>query len=133
MLFLIMTEQEVLQNPEYKMSTNSLKRQYHWIKGFEFDGDINEYRTIIFITLIVDWEEIASTYHWTLQRFVKPEQGYITPYMGTAFKEGTEYTSPILDKLNREFELFHESNILPHDMKLPKELSIIAFKSNPKQ
>ena len=126
-----MTEQDLYNNIEYKMATNSLKRQHQWIKGFEPYNDINKYSSMISLDVIVDFDLLAKTYNWTFNKWVHLEDGYDTPTLIMVFKEGRSIIKPLEDKLNYEFSLMHNTNLIPDDMRLPKELHISGFKSYP--
>ena len=134
-----MTEQEVLDNYEFKVAKKMLLREYPWIKSVSLEADkINKWN-IIFIDLHIDPYELGREQGWEVLRWVtqtiRRGEPYWSPYL-SSFYEGTkmyEVVSPLTDEMNDMLRELHRSPALPIDLRLPgdRKFQVGSFHTDP--
>jgi hypothetical protein len=121
-----LTEEEVLNNYEYKITRRILMREYPWIKDVTLNTseDINHY-SLIFINVTIDLDVLSEENDWPIssytlamnRRGVEYRSSHISTFFSISFDEGRA-----LEKsLDIEMEKIHNSPAIPEHLKLPKD------------
>ena len=119
------------------MLINAIKKKYKFIKGWEPIHDHENYSSVLFINLIMDFQEFADTYHYYLERlkYMKIDTTSLSPYMKKDNKEDTyEEIKKIRDEIEQNMTTLYQS--LPEEYishyKMTSSIEILNGKQYPR-
>ena len=119
------------------MLINAIKKKYKFIKGWEPIHDHENYSSVLFINLIMDFQEFADTYHYYLERlkYMKIDTTSLSPYMKKDNKEDTyEEIKKIRDEIEQNMTTLYQ--ILPEEYishyKMTSSIEILNGKQYPR-
>lgn len=117
----MMTEEEVMNHPEFKMVRKIMKREFKWIKDVILDGDPARYSSLVFLEVIMDPWECAEIEGLHVASYIKKnDKVWNSMSFSTMFKE--DYGTPIVTKIKDELENIcisvHKSPAFPKEFKM---------------
>jgi hypothetical protein len=119
------------------MLINAIKKKYKFIKGWELIHDHENYESVLFINLIMDFQEFADEYHYYLERlkYTKIDTTSLSPYMKKDNKEDTyEEIKKIRDEIEQNMTTLYQS--LPEEYishyKMTSSIDILNGKQFPR-
>ena len=124
-----MTEQEVMNSLEFKLTTKILKNEFPFIKGMDLDGDPNTYQNSIYVRIHLDPIEMAEYFDIPLRKWnsVK-ESGWNTSYLKIYVEpEYQDVLSGVSDQIDDILIQATKSNTVPSNMKLGKILRVLDY------
>ena len=132
-----MTNEELNNSYVLKIANAMVRREYPWIKNMIISDDIDfkEFRSYVFVDIIIDPKLFAETYDLTLSSYVQnmiknnksDDTYYLTTLVDDDFKsEG----SNISDEIDSLFKGLSKNSVIPNDSNLPrnKAFSVNTFK-----
>ena len=132
-----MTNEELNNSYVLKIANAMVRREYPWIKNMIIsdDMDFKEFRSYVFVDIIIDPKLFAETYDLTLSSYVQnmiknnksDDTYYLTTLVDDDFKsEG----SNISDEIDSLFKGLSKNSVIPNDSNLPrnKAFSVHTFK-----
>lgn len=135
-----MTAEEVKNNYEFKVTKKSLMQTFDWIKDVklenELEVELDSYKSLIFLELVIDPEEVEKEYGWKLQEWVvralNRGETYDSTSLSVMFEITYDESYDVIEKLRKFIDKIHKSPALPEDLKLEKSLSPLKFTILPK-
>ena len=117
-----MTEQEVMNSLEFKLTTKILKNEFPFIKGMDLDGDPNQYQNSIYVRIHLDPIEMAEYYDIPLRNWSNiKKSGWSTTYLKIYVEpEYQDILSGVSDEIDELLMQATKSNAVPQGMKLGK-------------
>lgn len=121
-----LTEEEVLNNYEYKITRRILMREYPWIKDVTLNTseDINHY-SLIFIDVIIDLDQLSEENDWSISSHIlrQKEKGFDlkSPFISSFFSIPFEEGRALERSIDIELLKIHDSPAIPEHLKLPKD------------
>ena len=97
-----MTEEEIYNHPEFKLSKRILKREFKWIKDLKLDGDPNRYEILIFLEIIMDPFECAESEGLEVANYIKKNTPANLSAFSVYFRENDD--NPIIKNIIKEVE-----------------------------
>lgn len=116
-----MTEDELKNNYEFKITKKVLLREFPWIKDVQVRGDINQYN-LIFLDIYLNPYDLQKLYGWPFMWYgpkVLREGQYFSPHISTIFDIPYEEGRPVVDAIEKTIDAIHNSPAIPRDLKLP--------------
>jgi hypothetical protein len=97
-----MTEEEIYNHPEFKLAKKILKREFKWIKDLRLDGDPNEYKSLIFLDIIMDPFECAEIEGLEVASYISKNRPTELSSFPVYFKGSSD--NPIIKNIKDEIE-----------------------------
>ena len=121
-----MTEQEVMNSLEFKLTTKILKNEFPFIKGMDLDGDPNQYQNSIYVRILLDPIEMSEYYDIPLRNWSSiKKSGWSTTYLKIFVEpEYQDILSGVSDEIDDLLMQATKSNAVPQGMKLGKVLRV---------
>lgn len=132
-----MTQQELEDNYEYKVTKKALLREFPFItKVFiKHPDEVDKYSTMIFFDVEINPYVLAHMFGLTVDKitdkYLRSGQVYWSPYLGSFIKGGQENVSEIMKAIRSLMNGIHNSPAIPKELKLNKTLDIGTYISNP--
>jgi hypothetical protein len=131
-----MTEQELNDNYEYKVTKRALLREFPFIKDvfFKDPNDIERYSSMIFMDLVIDPYVLGHMFGAKMckivDRFLRRGESYWSPYLSSFFTN-REDIEEIKEEISKLLIGIHNSTAIPPELKLGKKLDIGAWHAYP--
>lgn len=124
-----LTPEQIRNSYEFKIVSRILKEKYPYITKIDFDdADLNQYRTI-FLAVTVNPFIIQKMYGWKIIDFI-PNMlfaPYYMAYITSAFDAPFKIGIKINDEMNDVVSQIHETEALPHELKLPRNMKVFSY------
>jgi hypothetical protein len=124
-----MTEQEVMNSLEFKLTTKILKNEFPFIKGMDLDGDPNTYKNSIYVRIHLDPIEMSEYYDIPLRKWSSVRKsGWNTTYLKIFVEsEYQDVLQGVSDEIDDLLMQATKSGAVPQDMKLGKVLRVLDY------
>jgi hypothetical protein len=124
-----MTEQEVMNSLEFKLTTKILKNEFPFIKGMDLDGDPNQYQHSIYVRILLDPVEMSEYYDIPLRNWSNlKKSGWNTSYLKIYVEpEYQDILSGVSDEIDELLMQATKSGAVPSNMKLGKVLRVLDY------
>ena len=129
------TTEEIQDNYEFKVARRILKKEFPYIKDMRLTNNWNDYRSLFFVVLDINVYELMESLGMPITKASTKYISWVSnsgyPYLSMFFspKMGDEYNIPDIGKqIQKTINKIQESPSIPHDMKLPRSISISTFK-----
>jgi hypothetical protein len=121
-----MTEQEVMNSLEFKLTTKILKNEFPFIKGMDLDGDPNQYQNSIYVSIHLDPIEMSEYYDIPLRNWSNiKKSGWSTTYLKIYVEpEYQDILSGVSDEIDELLMQATKSGAVPQSMKLGKTFRV---------
>jgi hypothetical protein len=121
-----MTEQEVMNSLEFKLTTKILKNEFPFIKGMDLDGDPNQYQNSIYVRILLDPIEMSEYYDIPLRNWSSiKKSGWSTTFLKIFVEpEHQDILSGVSDEIDDLLMQATKSGAVPQSMKLGKVLRV---------
>ena len=132
-----MTEQELYDNYEFKITKRALMREFPFIKNVyvKDPATIDEYKSFIFLDADINPYEMSHMYGLKVDRitdkYLRRGEPYWGPYLSLFISGGVEETWPIKKAISELMNGIRKSPAMPSELKLDRELDIRAYHANP--
>lgn len=131
-----MTEQELNDNYEYKVTKRALLREFPFIKDvfIKHPDEIDKYSSIIFIDFIIDpyimTHMLGVKLDKVVDRYLRSGQPYWSPFLSSYFADRDDVDEPLREMKNL-MRGIHESTAIPSELKLDRKLDSGSWYSYP--
>jgi hypothetical protein len=121
-----MTEQEVMNSLEFKLTTKILKNEFPFIKGMDLDGDPNQYQNSIYVRILLDPIEMSEYYDIPLRNWSSiKKSGWSTTFLKIFVEpEHQDILSGVSDEIDDLLMQATKSGAVPSTMKLGKAFRV---------
>jgi hypothetical protein len=132
-----MTEQELYDNYEFKITKRALMREFPFIKNVyvKDPATIDQYNSFIFLDVDINPYEMSHQYGLKVDRitdkYLRRGEPYWGPYLSLFVSGGVEETWPIKKAISDLMNGIRKSPAMPSELKLDRELDIRAYHANP--
>lgn len=132
-----MTEEELYDNYEFKVTKRALMREFPFIKNVyvKDPATIDRYNSYIFLDVDINPYELSHQYgvkvDKTTDRFLRKGDPYWAPYLSLFIAGDIENSRPISKAINDLVHGIAHSVAIPQELKLGKELDIGGYHANP--
>jgi hypothetical protein len=132
-----MTEQELYDNYEFKITKRALMREFPFIKNVyvKDPATIDEYKSFIFLDADINPYEMSHMYGLKVDRitdkYLRRGEPYWGPYLSLFVTGGVEETWPIKKAISDLILGIRKSPAMPSELKLDRELDIRAYHASP--
>lgn len=128
------TKEEIEDSYEFKVVRRVLKKENPWIKGMVLSPTWEEYKSLLFVDLIINPFEYLKTIDIELPDGENPYRDYyytngvpyLSMYIPYRFKK-SELASDKEKEIKRTILRVQQSPAIPTEMKLPRELAISSW------
>lgn len=121
-----MTNEELNNSYVLKIANAMVRREYPWIKNIIISDDIDfkEFRSYVFVDIIIDPKLFAETYDLTLSSYVQDmiknnkhfDTYCLTTLVNESFKDEESY---ITSKVEKIFKSISKNTVIPKNKNLP--------------
>jgi hypothetical protein len=131
-----MTEQELNDNYEYKVTKRALLREFPFIKEvfIKFPDEIDKYNTMIFIDVVIDPYALSHMFgvkmDKVVDRYLRSGEPYWSPYISSYFADRDD-SDDIKREIHNLLNGVHNSTAIPPELKLGKKLDIGSWYAYP--
>jgi len=131
-----MTEQELNDNYEFKVTKRALLREYPFIKKvfIKHPDEIDKYNSMIFFDVVIDPYILGNMFGVKIcnvvERYLRQGDTYWSPYLSSYFAD-RENTYDIKKEIDNLIWGIHNSTAIPPELKLGKKLDIGSWYADP--
>jgi len=132
-----MTEQELYDNYEFKITKRALMREFPFIKNVyvKDPATIDNYKSFIFLDVDINPYEMCNQYGLKIDsivnKYLKRGEPYWGPYLSLFVKGGVEQTWPIKKAISDLMNGIRKSPAMPSELKMDRELDIASYHASP--
>jgi len=132
-----MTEQELYDNYEFKVTKRALMREFPFIKNVyvKDPATIDQYNSFIFLDVDINPYEMSHMYGLKIDpivnKYLRRGEPYWAPYLSLFIKGGVEDSYPIKKSIGDLMNGVRKSPAMPSELKLDRELDIKSYHANP--
>ena len=132
-----MTEEELYDNYEFKVTKRALMREFPFIKNVyvKDSATIDQYNSFIFLDADINPYELSHMYGLKVdklvEKYLRRGEPYWGPYLSLFITGGVEDTWPIKKAIGELIDGIHKSPAIPQELKLDRELEIKSYHANP--
>ena len=132
-----MTEEELYDNYEFKVTKRALMREFPFIKNVyvKDPATIDQYKSFIFLDADINPYELSHQYGLKVDKitdkYLRRGEPYWGPYLSLFISGGVEETWPIKKAIGDLIHSIRKSPAIPQELKLDRELEIKGYHANP--
>jgi hypothetical protein len=133
-----MTEEDFINNLEFRAYIKSLKNTFPFVVGYRFPENFEEklqsYSSIVPIHLVVSLSKILEQYPnwkpmWYVPSYIDKDGYYDGIYFSSAFEtDENKEQSKVEDSMGKVFDRVRKSTVIPRNKKLHKTVVPTIFK-----